>query len=49
MQAILGSLDRLGDGSSSHALLDELRRLPEIEQRPRRRVQAQWQERRRAA
>jgi uncharacterized protein with von Willebrand factor type A (vWA) domain len=49
MQAILGSLDRLGDSSSPHALLNELRRLPEIEQRPRRRVQAQWQERRRAA
>ncbi len=49
MQAILGSLDRLGDSSSPHALLNELRRLPEIEQRPRRRVQALWQQRRRAA
>jgi uncharacterized protein with von Willebrand factor type A (vWA) domain len=49
MQAILGSLDRLGDSSSPNALLNELRRLPEIEQRPRRRAKAQWQERRRAA
>jgi uncharacterized protein with von Willebrand factor type A (vWA) domain len=49
MQAILGALDRLGDSSSHYALLEELRRLPELERRPRRRVKVQWQERRRAA
>lgn len=49
MHAILGSLDSLGDSSSPNALLDELRRLPELERRPRRRAKTQWQERRRAA
>lgn len=49
MQAILGSLDRLGNGSSAEALLGELQRLPEMERRPRRRVANAWREGRRSA
>ena len=49
MQGILDSLDRLGDASSSAALLAELRRLPEIERRPRRRVAHAWRNERRIA
>jgi uncharacterized protein with von Willebrand factor type A (vWA) domain len=49
MRAILGALDHLGDGSSSAALLEELKRLPAIESRPRRRVAVGWHEERRIA
>lgn len=35
MQAILGSLDRLGDASSPAALLAELHHLPDVARRPR--------------
>lgn len=49
MRAVLGSLDRLGDGSSAAALLAELEGLPELEHRPRRRAGAGWQEERRSA
>jgi uncharacterized protein len=49
MQAILGSLDHLGDASAHAALLAELKHLPELMQRPRRRAAMAWQERRRSA
>lgn len=49
MRAVLGSLDRLGDGSSPAALLAELEGLPGLEHRPRRRAGAGWQEERRSA
>ncbi len=49
MQAILGSLDHLGDASSPAALLAALKHLPALEQRPRRRAAVAWQERRRSA
>jgi uncharacterized protein with von Willebrand factor type A (vWA) domain len=49
MRAVLGSLDRLGDGSSPAALLAELEGLPGLEHRPRRRAAVAWQEERRSA
>lgn len=42
MQAILGSLDRLGDASSLRTLLGEVTRLPDVETGPRRSVAVRW-------
>ena len=44
IQAILGSLDRLGDASSLSALLTEVVQLRDVEMQPRRRAKVQWQE-----
>ena len=44
MRSILDDLDYLGDGSSGEALLAALRELPALENRPRRRVAAIWNE-----
>ncbi|MCC6315156.1 MAG: VWA domain-containing protein, partial [Thermomicrobiales bacterium] len=49
MQAILDSLDRLGDAHSLLALVGELERLPETSRRPRRAEAARWRNQRRSA
>ncbi len=47
MQAILPTLDRLGDASTPDALLAEVERLPDLERQPRRHAATGWPRERR--